>query len=56
MNLAMAKVINDPVMKTRYTQLGVSPQSLSRLQFERVLKDDWLHASPLIAEFKIVQD
>lgn len=56
MNRAVAKVINDPAMKSRFTQLGISPKSLSRAQFENVLKDDWLNASPLIAQFKIIQD
>jgi tripartite-type tricarboxylate transporter receptor subunit TctC len=56
MNLAVAKVINDPAMKTRFTQLGVSPKALSRAQFDSVLKDDWQHASPFIAQFKLVPD
>jgi tripartite-type tricarboxylate transporter receptor subunit TctC len=56
MNRAVTKIINDSGMKTRFTQMGISPKSLSRSQFESVLKDDWLHASQLIAQFKIVQD
>lgn len=56
MNRAVAKVINDSAMKTRFTQLGISPKSLSRVQFDTVLKDDWLFASPLISQFKMVQD
>ncbi|PQA80958.1 hypothetical protein C5F52_23275 [Limnohabitans sp. TS-CS-82] len=54
MNRAVAKVINDSVMKTRFTQIGISPKSLSRSQFDNLLKDDWLQASPLIEQFKIL--
>jgi tripartite-type tricarboxylate transporter receptor subunit TctC len=56
MNRAVAKVVNDSVMKTRFTQMGISPKSLSRSQFDNLLKDDWLQASPLIEQFKILQD
>ncbi len=55
-NRAVAKVINEPTMHTRLTQLGLYPKSLSRAQFDSVLKDDWLHASQLMDQFKMTQD
>jgi tripartite-type tricarboxylate transporter receptor subunit TctC len=56
MNRAVTKVINDPIMKSRFNQMGISPRSMARGQFEGILKDDWLHTSSLVVQFKIVQD
>ena len=55
-NRAMSKVINDPAMKRRFNQLGISPQSMSRSKFESVLKEDWAQAIPLMAQLKKLQD
>jgi tripartite-type tricarboxylate transporter receptor subunit TctC len=55
-NRAMSKVINDPAMKRRFNQLGISPQSMSRSKFETVLKEDWVQAIPLMTQIKKVQD
>ncbi len=56
MNRAVEKVLNDPAMKVRFTQLGISPTLLSPTQFDAVLKADWLHSSALIADLKILPD
>ena len=56
MSRAADKVLSDPSMKMRFTQLGISPTLLSTTQFDAVLKADWLHSTALIADFKILPD
>lgn len=56
MNRAVAKVISDPAMKLRFFQLGISPKSLPRAQFDSLLKEDWLQSSQLISQYSIVND
>jgi tripartite-type tricarboxylate transporter receptor subunit TctC len=53
---AVAKVLSEPAMKMRFTQLGISPTLLSPTQFDAVLKADWLQSSALIADLKILPD
>ena len=54
MSRAVAKVINDPAMKPRFMQLGIAPISIPQTQFDILLKEDWLQASRLISQLKIV--
>ena len=56
MSRAVGKVLSDPAMKVRFTQLGISPTLSSPTQFDAVLKADWLHSTALIADFKILPD
>lgn len=56
MSGAMDKVMNDPAMKLRFSQLGISPTVLSPGQFDEVLKVDWVHSSALIGDLKIYPD
>ena len=56
MSRAVDSVLNDPAMKVRFTQLGISPTFASPAQFDAVLKADWLHSAALIADFKILPD
>lgn len=56
MNRAVAKVLNDPVMKNRLMQLGLTPHPSTLAQFDAVLKDDWHQANALMTEFKIQPD
>jgi len=56
MSRAVDKVLSDPAMKVRFTQLGISPTLSSPTQFDAVLKADWLHSAALIADFKILPD
>lgn len=56
MSRAVDKVLNDPAMKVRFTQLGISPTFSSPAQFDEVLKADWLHSAALIADLKIIPD
>lgn len=56
MNRAVAKVINDPAMKVRFSQMGISPKTMSQAGFDLMLNEEWLHTSPLISQFKIVKD
>jgi tripartite-type tricarboxylate transporter receptor subunit TctC len=56
MSRAVDKVLSDPAMKMRFTQLGISPTLLSPPQFDAVLKADWLHSAALIADFNILPD
>lgn len=55
-NRALAKVIKEPAMKARFMQLGISPRSMSRAQFDRLLEDDWSGASQLINQFELTED
>ena len=56
MSRAVDKVLRDPAMKLRFTQLGISPTLSTPTQFDAVLKADWLHSTALIADFKILPD
>lgn len=56
MNRVVAKVLNDPIMKTRFMQLGLSPYPSTLAQFDVVLKDDWHQANALMTDFKIQPD
>jgi tripartite-type tricarboxylate transporter receptor subunit TctC len=56
MSRAVDSVLNDPAMKVRFTQLGISPTLASPAQFDAVLKADWLHSAALIADLKILPD
>jgi tripartite-type tricarboxylate transporter receptor subunit TctC len=51
-NRAMMKVINDPAMKIRFMQLGISPKSMPRSQFDSVLKEDWAQSGAVMARLK----
>jgi tripartite-type tricarboxylate transporter receptor subunit TctC len=52
-NVAVAKIINDPKMKIRFQQMGVSPKSITVPQFNQLLQDDWIYASNLINQLKL---
>jgi tripartite-type tricarboxylate transporter receptor subunit TctC len=51
-NRAMMRVINDPAMKIRFMQLGISPKSMPRSQFDSVLKEDWAQSGAVMARLK----
>jgi tripartite-type tricarboxylate transporter receptor subunit TctC len=55
-NRALTKAIKEPAMKARFMQLGISPRSMSRAQFDRLLEDDWSGASQLINQFELTED
>ncbi len=56
MRQAVDKVLSDPAMKVRFTQLGITPTFASPNEFDEVLKADWRHSANLIADLKIVPD
>ena len=56
LNRAVAKVINDPVLKVRFAQLGISPKVMPQARFESLLNEEWLRVSPMISEFNITND
>jgi tripartite-type tricarboxylate transporter receptor subunit TctC len=52
MNLAVAKVFDDPQMKARLQQLGLSIHPKSVASFESLLRDDYRQAASFLAQFK----
>jgi tripartite-type tricarboxylate transporter receptor subunit TctC len=56
MNRAVIHVLNDPSMKNRLTNLGISLQSLSLGEFDELLKNDWQQARSLMTELRIEPD
>lgn len=56
MNQAVGKVLNEPAIKDRLNQLGVSSNSLTSVQFDALLKDEWFRASHVITQSKIIAD
>lgn len=56
MHLAVARVLEDPVMKSRFHQLGIAPRGLTIHEFDTVLRDSWVAASALISRIKPSRD
>ena len=52
MNLAVAKVFDDPQMKARLQQLGLSIRPMSVASFESLLRDDYRQAASFLSHFK----
>lgn len=51
-NLALAKVLDEPKIRARLHQLGLTIRTMPVAQFESWLRDDWLQASRQLAHFK----
>lgn len=51
-NRTVAKVLDEPKIKSRLQQLGLTIHPMSVAQFESLLRDDWRSATAQLANFK----
>jgi tripartite-type tricarboxylate transporter receptor subunit TctC len=56
MHRAFMKISEEPQIKTRYQQMGVVHSTMSKAQFDVLLREDWLKSSALISELNIKLD
>lgn len=55
-NRALGRVMNDPLIKNRFNQLGIASKAMTLENFDALLKDEWRKASLLIRQSKVIVD